>query len=271
MEISFVKLSPTQNVTVLVTDPVPRAIQPDVAAKLLAYDGVGGEQAGFLEEPTRPGARARLQMMGGEFCGNATMSLGAYLARRDGLADGGAEEYALEVSGAEELVPCRIQRQGDAFVGTVRMPLPLGVGEVTLPCDAGEAALARVELPGITHLIAPVEGGLSREEIQRRIRPWNEIVRAEALGVLRWDETAGRMEPLVYVPGTDSAVWERGCGSGTAALGAYLARRAGRSCQSAVGQPGGEIVVRAELDGDSFRALTITGTVRVTAEGRAFV
>ena len=77
MEISFVKLSPTQNVTVLATSPVPRAEQPAAAAKLLAYDGVGGEQAGFLEKPAHSAARARLQMMGGEFCGNAAMSLGA--------------------------------------------------------------------------------------------------------------------------------------------------------------------------------------------------
>ena len=270
MEISFVKLSPTQNVTVLATSPVPRAEQPAAAAKLLAYDGVGGEQAGFLEKPAHSAARARLQMMGGEFCGNAAMSLGAYLARRDGLADGASEEYLLEVSGAEGLVPCRVERRGDAFAGTVRMPLPTGIGRAKLPCDAGEIELARVDLPGITHLVAPMDG-LSREEIQRRIRQWNGEIRAEALGVLRWDEAAGRMEPIVYVPETDSAVWERGCGSGTAALGAYLARRAGRTFQSAVRQPGGEIVVRAELDGEAFRGLTITGDVRITAEGTAFV
>ena len=260
MEISFVKLSPTQNVTVLAISPVPRAEQPAAAAKLLAYDGVGGEQAGFLEKPAHSAARARLQMMGGEFCGNAAMSLGAYLARQDGLADGAAEG----------LVPCRVERRGDAFAGTVRMPLPTGIGRAKLPCDAGEIELARVDLPGITHLVAPMDG-LSREEIQRRIRQWNGEIRADALGVLRWDEAAGRMEPIVYVPETDSAVWERGCGSGTAALGAYLARRAGRTFQSAVRQPGGEIVVRAELDGEVFRELTITGEVRITAEGTAFV
>ena len=101
---------------------------------------------------------------------------------------------------------------------------PTGIGRAKLPCDAGEIGLARVDLPGITHLVAPMDG-LSREEIQRRIRQWNGEIRADALGVLRWDEAAGRMEPIVYVPETDSAVWERGCGSGTAALGAYLARR----------------------------------------------
>lgn len=265
MEISFVKLSPTQNVTVLATSPVPRAEQPAAAAKLLAYDGVGGEQAGFLEKPAHSAARARLQMMGGEFCGNAAMSLGAYLAWQDGLADGASEEYLLEVSGAEGLVSCRVERRGDAFAGTVRMPLPTGIGRAKLPCDAGEIGLARVDLPGITHLVAPMDG-LSREEIQRRIRQWNGEIRADALGVLRWDEAAGRMEPIVYVPETDSAVWERGCGSGSAAYGAAMAWKTGREVEIPVRQPGGTITVRAGEKGVSIR-----GKVKIVMRGEAYV
>ena len=167
-------------------------------------------------------------------------------------------------------------RQGEAIqvVPSCRFSTPFEGDAFTLyrrmrRCNASPYMFF-MDLPGITHLVAPMDG-LSREEIQRRIRQWNGEIRADALGVLRWDEAAGRMEPIVYVPETDSAVWERGCGSGTAALGAYLARRAGRTFQSAVRQPGGEIVVRAELDGEVFRELTITGEVRITAEGTAFV
>ncbi len=74
MQVQFVKLSPAQNVTILVKDPVPREDQPKIAAGLLSYDSVGGEQVGFLEDSDHC-ARMRLQMMGGEFCGNASMSL----------------------------------------------------------------------------------------------------------------------------------------------------------------------------------------------------
>ena len=58
------------------------------AARLLEPDCVGGEQVGYLEAPSDERAAARLQMMGGEFCGNATMALGALLCRREALADG---------------------------------------------------------------------------------------------------------------------------------------------------------------------------------------
>lgn len=271
MEIAFTKLSPTQNVTILVESRVPRQDQAALAAKLLAYDGVGGEQAGFLEAPTTPGARMRLQMMGGEFCGNATMSLGAYLAWKDGLTDGGRREYALEVSGAEGPVRCEVERRGGDYRGTVQMPLPERFTEATVPTDRGSLTLPAVVLPGIVHVIAGRETGLTREEIERRIREWSEILRAEALGVIRHDGDSESMEPIVYVPATDSAVWERGCGSGTAALGCWKAHRLGRSYSGVIRQPGGEIAVNARVENGRVAGLTITGTVRIAASGIAYV
>ena len=62
MEIAFTKLSPTQNVTILVESAIPRAEQPGIAAKLLACDSVGGEQVGFIEPASVSGALCRLQI-----------------------------------------------------------------------------------------------------------------------------------------------------------------------------------------------------------------
>ena len=96
MTIHYQKYSPPGNITLLVTTPVPRDLQPRLAARLL--EGVGGEQVGFVEPASDPRCPARLQMMGGEFCGNATMSLGAMLARSAGLPDGGGTDLLMEVS-----------------------------------------------------------------------------------------------------------------------------------------------------------------------------
>ena len=270
MEIAFTKCSPTQNVTILVESAVPRLEQPAVAASLLAYDSVGGEQVGFLEPATLPHARLRLQMMGGEFCGNAAMSVGAYLAWQEHLPDGGNTDYPLEVSGTEGLTVCHIERTSDDFRGTVRMPLPRRIDTVSLETDAGTLTLPTIEMPGITHIVAPMET-LSREETTRRIRSWNQHIRADALGLLRFDETEGRIEPIVFVPATDSAVWERGCGSGTAALGSWLAQQAGQAICKTIRQPGGEIEVRAEIEAGQISSLSITGTVRMTARGTAWI
>lgn len=270
-EAAFVKASPTQNVTVLVESPVPRMLQAETAARLLAYDGVGGEQVGFLEKPTLPGAQLRLQMMGGEFCGNATMSVGAYLAWKTGMADGGCSDYVLEVSGAPEPVGCHIERRGNAYRGTVRMPRPERFSEAKLQTDAGERTLPMVCMPGIVHVIVSMDEQIPRQEIERRIRGWNEVIQADALGIIRYDEASQAIEPIVYVPATDSAVWERGCGSGTAALGCWKAWSAGRPFCAAISQPGGEITVQADFSDGAISDLKIIGTVKITASGTAYV
>ena len=272
MQVSFVKISPTQNITLFVTTPVSREMQPAVAERLLAPDGVGGEQVGFFEAPTLPGAPLRLQMMGGEFCGNATMALGAYTAWRANLPDGASAEYCFEISGAAEIVSCRIRRTGDVFEGTVDMPVCEAVTEAELDTDRGVVRLPVVRLPGISHIIAPNSlVQLSREEIERRIRGWNGGIGAAALGVLRYDEGEAYMEPVVYVPCTDSVVWERGCGSGSAALGCYLACRSGHSVAANVRQPGGAISVSAELEDSRVKRLSISGQVTIIATGTAYL
>ena len=63
MKLEFAKLSPTRNMTLIVTSPVAREEQPAVAEKLMAYGSVFAEQVGFLEEPCLPGVRARLLML----------------------------------------------------------------------------------------------------------------------------------------------------------------------------------------------------------------
>lgn len=270
MEIPFVKISPTQNITILVTAPVPRERQPEVAAGLLAYDSVGGEQVGFLEAPTLPHARLRLQMMGGEFCGNATMSVGAYLAWRSGVCDG-TVDYMLEVSGAAGLVPCHIEREGNLFRGTVRMPLPEGFAEVELETDHGPLRVPMVKMPGIFHVILPADTDVEHAEIERRIRSWSEVVQAEALGILRYDEAGPSMEPIVYVPATDSAVWEHGCGSGTAALSSWKAWSTRQPFRGEIRQPGGTIGAAADYANGIITNLSITGVVKIAASGVAYL
>ena len=74
MELRYTVIDPTKNITLLVTTPVPRDVQPRVAAELLRR-GKDAEQVGFVEGLAA--GDPRLQMMGGEFCGNATMSMAA--------------------------------------------------------------------------------------------------------------------------------------------------------------------------------------------------
>lgn len=267
MKLRFAKLNPTENMTILVTDPVSRDRHSAVAEALMAYGSVGGEQVGFLEEPTLPGARMRLQMMGGEFCGNATMSLAALLAFQENLPDGGEAVYPLEVSGADGLVPCRIRHSGDVCRGTVCMPLPEAIREVDFP-DGVRCPV--VFFPGIAHAIVR-EGVLRASDAPRCIPRWCEACGTDALGIILADDALDRIRPLVYVRSTDSSVWERGCGSGTAALGAYLAHARCGDAALDVAQPGGTIHVEAKWDGERVSRLEISGDVRLAATGEAWI
>ncbi|MDR2945566.1 MAG: diaminopimelate epimerase, partial [Candidatus Adiutrix sp.] len=144
MEIKFVKLSPTQNMTVLAEDIVPRERHREVAERLMAYDGVFGEQVGFVEKPRNPAAWARLQMMGGEFCGNASMALAALLAWDRGLSAGQRVEALLEVSGAEDLLSVDVLLKDGAAACAVEMPLPESIEELTLSLDGQDCQVAVV-------------------------------------------------------------------------------------------------------------------------------
>lgn len=78
MNISYTKIDPAGNITVIVDSFVPREQQSRVASELMKLDN-SVEQVGFLEKPDDPCCAVRLQMMGGEFCGNASLSAAAVI------------------------------------------------------------------------------------------------------------------------------------------------------------------------------------------------
>lgn len=272
MEIKFIKTSPTQNMTLLIQTPVPRERQLVLAERLIAYDSVYAEQAGYIEEPQDPLAARRLQMMAGEFCGNASLSLAAWLAREEGLAAGETREYLLEVSGAEKLVPCSVTRKEHGFSGRVEMPLPIEIAERTFRLDGQEYRLAAVLFAGIAHVIAPAGlwKGEAKSRAEKAARLWAEEMPAAAFGLMLLDEESGEMEPLVYVKGS-SLIWEHGCGSGTSAAGAYLAWKTKRNVAIDIKQPGGCMRAEAVYQDGRITALYITGNVSIVAEGTAFL
>lgn len=263
MTIDYIKLSPTGNITILVTTQVPRQHHVEIASALLHR--VGGEQVGFIEHPF--GTDARLQMMGGEFCGNATMSLCAILARERNLNE--PTNFVVEVSGCTAPVPCTIRRDGDGWLGAVRMPLPRQISTVELDTDGGPLRVPLVEMPGIAHLILPL--GLGAMQLRHRLPEWNRRIRADALGALSWNEAVSSIDPLVYVPSTGTIMREHGCGSGSAAVGCWLSERSMADIHADIRQPGGVITVDARRAGPTLASLSITGKVAVLEEGQVAI
>lgn len=268
MKLNILRADPAGNITVFVLDPIEKAQRAAIAEQIMAIPFLKAEQVGYACPP-EDGVDGRMEMMGGEFCGNATMSFGAWLCRRAPI--GQTCRLALKISGAPALVECSITPLDGCFLGTVDMPLPEKIETLRLPLGSETAELSVVRLPGINHIIVPAQV-LTRVRAEELIRRWAEVLHADALGILLLQEEELCFDPLVYVTQTDTAVWERGCGSGSAAIGAYLTKKHGAPQCVSIRQPGGAIAVttRCAEDG-ALSSLTISGTVLLGRSKKADV
>ena len=225
---------PAGNRTALVEGEIPRQDYGPVAAQLLGASDLAAEQVGFVCPALGDTAVGRLEMMGGEFCGNASRSFGLFMAQRRGL---GETEIPIEISGAKESLLVKLQ-EGEAWV---QMPLPKEITTLALPQLQGEVPL--VDLGGIVQVLLPgipPQEALGRESIHRVY----DLTGSPAVGVLFW--SGDTMTPLVWVKETDSFVWESSCGSGTLAVAAYRSQQTREGITAlTLRQPGG--VLRAQV------------------------
>lgn len=251
MELKYYKADPAGNITLLVTSPVPRDKQP-YASKLLFAKEPDAEQIGFIEKPQGSDAVLRLQMMGGEFCGNASISAAALYSMQNKVMG----PVNIEVSGMDEPVKVELtDRCGSEFRGSVSMPLPESVQSFC----AGGKPLPLVRFPGISHIIC--RGEITKADAERNIRAWCRELEAEALGVLFIDGDA--MTPYIYVDGTGTAVWEHSCASGTCALASYLALNDALGGVYTFRQPSGTLSADAVICGGELKSLTLHGSVKL--------
>lgn len=252
----MVRLDPTGNLTCLVIRKDPDADEAAVTRTLMREC----EQVAYLEPATLPGARARIRLMGGEFCGNAAMAGACYLAERDGILSDEEQIVPLEVSGAAGILRCRVRRTEAGFEGTAPMP---GIESITLIREGG-FAMAAVRMPGILHLVLEDEPLLLRETAEKLLKKTAAQVPDDAVGLLQWDRRKGFMMPLVYVRESGTMVWETGCGSGSAVVGAREAMRRGDGhSEIEVRQPGGVIRVSVDVRQGWAEEISISGQVRI--------
>lgn len=243
-------LDPAGNLTAVVRTPVPADARLPLAKKVLAQGRA--EQVAFETRP-RQGGRSRIEMMGGEFCGNAVRSFG-YLTAMEQYA-AGVHTLLVEITGAEE--PVTVTADLDRGLAFAEMPLPTGLSEVLV---AG-IAYPLVLCPGIVHLL--VRDRDPDPAFVRQALAALAPTAPEAAGVLFLRGQA--MTPAVYVRETDSLVWESSCGSGSVAWSWYLAREQGLDGERAytLSQPGGRITAYVRAGNGQVCSCRIGGPVGV--------
>lgn len=197
----ILRADPAGNITVFVLDEVAKEERGALAERIMAVKEWGAEQVGYICLPLQ-GTAGRMEMAGGEFCGNASRAYGMYLARQrgeDGL-------IRLEVSGCDH--PITVYVTGND--ARAEMPLPLFVRPETVNGLTGTL----VHLGGIAHFV--IEHQPPRKEIMEQARSlFAAYPELEAYGVIFVNDD--RMDPLIEVPAVGSLVWEGSCGSGTLA------------------------------------------------------
>ena len=256
MNISYTKIDPSGNITLIVDSFVPREEQSRVAALLMVRDSEA-EQVGFLEAPEDPCCAVRLQMMGGEFCGNATLSAAAVVMRQLGLDAG---YMLIEVSGSPGPVKVTgVMSAPGRFDGEVDMPLPESIYECSFLDGFDCHTLPLVRFPGICHAIVSA-GTLTREKAEAVIGTWCRQIGSEALGLMFFDKDKNTLTPLVYVESTGTAVWEGSCASGTAAVASYLAELDGEHASVCLFEPRGRLSAEAACSGSQVTSLKLSGS-----------
>ena len=272
-EIDFIKFSPTQNMTILVKTDHAAEKYNHIATRLMSYDNVYAEQVGFIEPTRRPEAAARLEMAGGEFCGNACMALAAHHAAEAGLEHQESMDIMLEVSGTDQLIMCHVKKQQNEYDCQVTMPIPKQIEQRTIRYEGIEIDMVIIRYAEFIHIVIEVDDfdDTMKKRAQTLARLLGLTLGDKLIGILLYQSHSEEMAPLIYVPELDSLIWERGCGSGTASVGAYLAWSQQRQITQCIKQPGGAIKVVAQWNGAELGSITIEGSVGIVAQGKAFI
>lgn len=280
MKLRFVKVNPVENMTIFIMDEVNSAQHISVANKLMDYSNIHGEQVGFIENPRSLKGKSlntlRLQMMGGEFCGNATRSLAALMVHHklDSINES-AEGFnvTLEVSGSEELLECLVRPTDveNIYYSQVSMPLPTRTSNTNILFEDKLIDLIRIDFPGISHFIVEASLISDKEEFFNTLKIKMSKEDFDAFGIMFYDSKDSFLEPLVYVKATDSKFWERSCGSGTSALGVALAIKNKMNTKEKVKQPGGDLEVKVDIVDGQIAKVYLDGKVEIVAEGNVFI
>lgn len=280
MDISYVKVNPAENMTIFVLDKVERELHKSISNRLMDYNSIHGEQVGFVEEPETLQGKSiktqRLQMMGGEFCGNATRSLAALMVYNNYPSIKKLDDkyiVLLEVSGMDGLINCKVRptNKSNVFYSKIEMPLPQSLSDFKVEQNGRGITLRRIDFLGISHFIVDINMVEDKEKLFNTIKSEMDKSDYDAFGIMYYDYEEEFLTPLVYVKGTDSLYWERSCGSGSTALAIAIAFDKKQSVMTEIKQPGGILVVDIEYSNNEIIKVELDGPVEIVSLGNAYI
>ena len=222
MIIPFVKLSPSENTTIIVTNfDIEKTDYSKIAKTAMAYTHLHGEQVGFITKKYHRDSKGRMEMSGGEFCGNGLLALGAYLAGEEGMEKG---SFPVEFSGVDKMLTCEVEKVSP-LVYRVKGEMPVeGYQIFKKEVTVGDEKISGdlVVMKGISHFLFPRPERRNPHSVYATLlKNLGKDGNNQAYGALGYKRNGEEihLSPWVYVPGIDSFREERSCGSGSLALG----------------------------------------------------
>lgn len=250
-KINFIKTDLAGNTTAFISTKIGRNKQPAIAQELMKPECLCAEQVGFVENPCNQKANARLQMMGGEICLNATLSLASILLEKE-------KSVCLELSGFPDLVRCK--RAGSQTM--ICLKLKPEIKTKILKLSSRVCRVPFVDLGGIAYFIVKDKEGSNQSRYKNEFNKINKQIGnfplPQAWGIIFYKKN--KIQPIVYVKKTKSLVCERACGSGSLAFSLVKGYRK-------VIQPSGEIIKISK----SKNKLGVSGKVKIIAEGFVYL
>ncbi|MGB9805116.1 hypothetical protein [Desulfofundulus sp.] len=262
MKLNFIKMSPCQNTTVLVTEYCSKKYYALIAEQAMSYDGLCAEQVGFIVPPRKINSVLGMEMAGGEFCGNACLCTAVY-AVYAGICEEG--DFFIDVSGSSNLLRCHVKALSNyVYYAKCEMPPFLSINDIIIEINHKEIKGSMVLFEGISHFVFKSWSNFGEDDYYKVLDIVKSNVSSDAIGIIPYYEINNgeyEIKPFVYVRSTKSHVFEKGCGSGSMALGIYLNKYQGMRDKIVVRQPGGAITVEVG------EKIFISTDVKITCEG----
>ena len=249
-DIKYIIVNPTENLTALVETYVDKNEQATIA-RIIMEKEKKVEQVGFLSY--KDDADIVLRMAGGEFCGNATMSAAAYLAKQNNTQNKDVNVYILD---DEKMIKVKVEKKDDCWHCTEEMPKAISIQKINIDLDKGlQKDFTIVNFKGISHIIFADEKRYDEIDDYEKRKQYDVMIRnickdkgLSSIGFIFYSEKSQSIKPLVYVNEIDTLFLENSCASGTAALGMYLYSVKKEKISIDVKQPKG--ILSVEVDSD---------------------
>lgn len=191
----YYKINPGGNITAILKGDFTKQKKVRLAKKIMNKDKAI-EQVGFWTRPKNINNDGRLDMAGGEFCGNATRALGVLIYKETGKTS-----LKIESSGTKEVI--------ETFISG-------NTSSIKLSLNGFHCYENTCSLPGIKYVL--LNRSIGKEEFHQFFL--KKINKYPALGIVSYkkEKKLYVIKPIIWVRDIDTLIEETACGSGTLAL-----------------------------------------------------